>query len=196
MITASDILGVVLCGGKGARMDGADKGLVEFNSKPMASYGISALMSCAQTIINANRNHDIYKQLFNLPIIEDSNTNFDGPLAGMLAALEYAKLCDLQWVITVPCDAPYVDSSYVDCMINAANNNSAKIHMAYSDFHQPVFALLHIDIIDKIRLFLARKERKTLIFYQWFGFNKVNISNTNLFANINSYNDKIRNNNE
>lgn len=189
-MTPDDVLGVILCGGKGSRMGGVDKGLVDFNQRPMASYGIAALAACKHIVINANRNYDIYQTTFNVPVISDENHNYDGPLSGMLAALHYARSQGLTWVITVPCDAPFITSNYVETMVNAGKHSKKKILMACDEFRQPVFALLHVDIINELQAFLRGEQKKILIFYQHIGYDTVSFSDTDMFTNINSIEEK------
>src|SRR5581483_1360528 len=81
------VTGVVLAGGRGTRMGGADKGLVELHGRPLAAHALDRLRPQVDALlISANRNHDRYAAL-GAPVIADASSTFDGPLAGMLAAL-------------------------------------------------------------------------------------------------------------
>ncbi len=96
------ITGVVLAGGQGVRMQGADKGLVPFAGGPLAARALEALRpQVAQLLISANRNLDRYAAL-GVPVVPDTIPGFQGPLAGMLAGLRRAGT---EWVLFVPCDA-------------------------------------------------------------------------------------------
>lgn len=191
-IIYNNLLGVVLCGGKGRRMGGTDKGLIDFNGQPLASYAVNALQNCQQVIINANRNQATYGQLFKLPVISDADNHYGGPLAGMLAALQYACSKKLTWVITLPCDAPYICSDYVKILYQAAQKVEENILIAHSDRTQPVFALLHTDMLQPLQQFLQGNERKILCFYQKVGYCKVRFSETQWFSNINTQ-EQLRN---
>lgn len=97
------ITGVILAGGRGSRMGGQDKGLVPLLSKPLYQYILARLSpQVGQVIINANRNQARYRES-QLTVISDLNSDFSGPLAGMQAALHYAKT---EWLLFVPCDVP------------------------------------------------------------------------------------------
>lgn len=181
-----NLLGVVLCGGLATRMGGRDKGLVVFNHQPMAAYTIAAFRACQQTIINANRNHEIYQESFQLPVVSDANSQFDGPLAGMLAGLRYAQQQHVDWVLCAPCDAPLITASYVETMWQAAQQSSQKILMAADDFRQPVFALLHVSVMPALENFLQGSQKKILLFYQQMGYETVHFADSQLFVNINS----------
>lgn len=185
-----DLLGVVLCGGQGRRFGGADKGLITFNQRPMASYGIDALSDCQRIVINANRNQTTYQQRFGLPVISDADSDYSGPLSGMLAALKYAQSEGLTWVITVPCDAPYITNEYVQRLYQASQHRSEKILMADDGFRQPVFALLHVSITEKLQHFLRGEQKKILLFYQQIGVYSVKFNSSRLFTNINTDADK------
>ncbi len=196
------LLAMVLCGGRGSRMNGEDKGLVLFNQQPMASYPIKAFSGCGEIIINANRNQEQYSKHFRMTVLNDSNAaddknhkqdnpEFLGPLAGMLAGLQYARDNHYQWLITAPCDAPFITSDYVKKMQQAAKNSTSKIFMANDGFRQPVFSLLHTDIIEPLAQFLKSSDsKKILVFYQEIGYEFVYFSDTKLFTNINSPKEK------
>ena len=90
MIDESKILGVILAGGKGTRMGGEEKGLIRLNNKSLIEYSIERLKPQVNNlVINANNNLKKYSR-FNMPIVPDSLSGFLGPLAGVLAGLDYA----------------------------------------------------------------------------------------------------------
>lgn len=178
-------------------MKGADKGLVLFNQQPMASYAIAALNHCAEVIINANRHQEVYKKCFRMTVISDNRhpkakkPQFEGPLAGMLSALRYAQKKGYHWVITVPCDAPYITADYVTNMWRAQQQSQDKIFIAHDGFKQPVFSLLHTSITSELEGFLSHSEtKKILAFYQSIGYRSVQFSNTKAFTNINYLEEK------
>ena len=97
------ITGVILAGGLGTRMGGADKGLQLFKGQTLVSHIAQRLApQVDRLLINANRNTSQYADL-GYPLISDLITGFAGPLAGLQAALSVA---DTEWVVTVPCDSP------------------------------------------------------------------------------------------
>ena len=67
---------------------------------------LKASQQVTKLIINANIVEKKIQQ-YNLPIIKDSLSGFFGPLAGILAAMEYANKKKIKWLLTVPCDAPF-----------------------------------------------------------------------------------------
>lgn len=183
--TIKGLLGLVLCGGRATRMGGKDKGLIVFKNHPMAAYTVAALGDCQQVIINANRHQQIYAKQFQLPVVSDATATFDGPLAGMLAGLCYAKTHGFDWVICAACDAPFLNSDYVSTMWQAAQHSDAKILMAADKFSQPVFALLHVSLATALARFLQGEQKKILLFYQQIGYETVRFADSRLFVNIN-----------
>lgn len=85
------VLGGLLAGGMGRRMDGLDKGLVPLNGKPLAQHVIERLAPQVDALlVNANRSQDRY-QAFGYPVVADHFKGFQGPLAGMEALLRAAS---------------------------------------------------------------------------------------------------------
>ena len=83
----SQITAIILAGGQGKRMGGQDKGLINFEHKPLIQYVIEKILPQVEhIIINANRNISAYGA-FGYPVISDTMNNYQGPLAGFLAAM-------------------------------------------------------------------------------------------------------------
>ena len=86
-----DVTGVVLAGGRGKRMGGIDKGLVDLHGRPMVMHVIETLRpQVGRIIINANRNVDKYEAL-GYEVISDIVGDYFGPLAGMASAMQTAR---------------------------------------------------------------------------------------------------------
>lgn len=82
-------IGLILAGGRSTRMGGSDKGLMLYHDKPLIAHLIERLSpQVGQLLISANRNLEAYRR-FGYPVIEDTLTGFQGPLAGLLSALNY-----------------------------------------------------------------------------------------------------------
>ena len=108
------VTGVILAGGMGRRMGGADKGLVELNGRPMVSQVIARLgPQVAELLINANRNAEQYAS-FGYRVIADVVGGFAGPLAGLERGLSEARH-DL--VVTAPCDSPFLPHDLVSFVL-------------------------------------------------------------------------------
>src|SRR5215213_247088 len=124
MIQKDDVTGVILAGGRGSRMGGADKGLQNFRGMPMAMFTLMRLApQVGQVMINANRNLSAYES-FGVPVWPDVIPDYAGPLAGFLTGLEQ---CETSWLVTVPCDTPLFPTDLVERLVAAANAQDADI---------------------------------------------------------------------
>lgn len=104
-------LGVILSGGAGERVGGADKGLLAIHGEPVIKRIAAGLNpQCNQLVIVANRNQAAYQRF--APVIGDETPGHTGPLAGIAAALALAvaspgnSLAEYRWMLTVPVDCP------------------------------------------------------------------------------------------
>jgi molybdopterin-guanine dinucleotide biosynthesis protein A len=145
---------IILAGGKARRMQGQDKGLIEFNHKPLIHYAIFALKPQIKYIfISANRNIDVYKK-FNLPVISDTIGNYFGPLAGIASALQ---IITTDYLLVVPCDAPFMPNDLIDRLYKP----KYKLVMAHDGKQlQPLFMLIHKSLLSSILKYLQSGQRK------------------------------------
>jgi molybdenum cofactor guanylyltransferase len=183
------VTGVILAGGKATRMGGVDKGLVPINGRPMVAWVIDALRGqVSGVLINANRSHGRYRE-FGCPVIDDGDSDFRGPLAGMASAMRAAQT---PYIAVVPCDSPLIGNELVERLHAAAASSGSPIAAAHDgDRLQPVFALLACDLLDDLAGYLDDGERKIDRWYARHGYVKVDFSDVSeWFANINAPDDK------
>lgn len=159
----TDITGLVLAGGRGSRMGGADKGLQKFNGVPLALHTLLRLQPQVDAaLINANRNLAAYES-FGVPVWPDATADYAGPLAGFLTGLEQ---CETGWLATVPCDTPLFPQDLVARLADAARQQDAEIAMASAPEQdgqlrtQPVFCLLRRDLLESLVRFTQGGGRK------------------------------------
>ena len=152
------ITGVILAGGRGSRLGGRDKGLLEIAGRPLIEHLIGALMPQVDSLlISANRNLDRYAT-YGLPVIEDATDGYLGPLAGILSALRAAQS---PYILTVPCDSPLLPAEYATRMHAALTRQHASLCVAHDGMNmQPAFALLSRGLVESIDDYLASGERK------------------------------------
>lgn len=132
-----DIDGVILAGGRGLRMQGADKGLMHLHGRPLAAHVLEALQpQVASCVISANRNAQIYARL-GVPLVSDAWPDFRGPLAGIHAA---AQRSEQDWLIAAPCDMPGLADDLVRQLRDAARCADAGAAYAVID-GDPVYPL-------------------------------------------------------
>ena len=161
------VTGLVLAGGRGARMGGADKGLQNFKGLPLALYTLMRLQMqqgppLAEILINANRNLSAY-EAFGAPVWPDTLDGFAGPLAGFLTGLER---CETPLLLTVPCDTPLFPLDLLERLHNALLNEDADMAMAGACEEdgqlraQPVFCLMRVEVLESLVTFTHQGGRK------------------------------------
>lgn len=151
-----DCTGLVLAGGRGTRMGGADKGLIDWQGRPLAAHVVDRLrLQVSRVLISANRNHERYTAL-GAHVIADATRDFQGPLAGMLAGL---SRCESEWLVTVPCDLLHVPSDLVSELLRVARALRRPAAFAvFDDEPQYVCALLHHQLAYSLARSLMRDE--------------------------------------
>jgi molybdenum cofactor guanylyltransferase len=152
------ITAVILAGGRGMRMGGIDKGLVDYQGKAMVAQVLQRIRpQVAQVIINANRNLDIY-QHYGVTVVTDATDQFDGPLAGFQAGAAHAAT---DWILTVPCDSPLLPLDLVARMSQAVQVTNTLMAVARSaSGEHPVFCLFHYSLKADLAVFLSEGQRR------------------------------------
>lgn len=188
-VVRNQVTGIILAGGLARRMGGVDKGLVPINDRPMIAWVIDALrVQVADVIINANRNHDKYRE-FGCAVIDDGDREFRGPLAGFARGMQAAKT---PWIVVVPCDSPLICGDLVQRLHAALANNDSQIAVAHDGERlQPVFAMLHRDLFADLVGYLDGGGRKIDQWYERHGYATADFSDaSDTFSNINAPADK------
>ncbi|WP_290522247.1 molybdenum cofactor guanylyltransferase [Alcanivorax sp.] len=108
---------IILAGGKGTRMGGADKGLIAVNGKPLITQLLEHISPRpARIIISANRNQETYRHWAD-QVVQDRRADFPGPMAGLEAALSVAT----GQCVCLPCDLLQPPASLIrDLLSNAS----------------------------------------------------------------------------
>lgn len=179
------ITGLVLAGGLGRRMGGIDKGLVEFDGRPLVAHVIERLARQVDALlINANQNADRYGA-FGYPVVPDLVEGFAGPLAGLHAGL-VASTTPL--VVSVPCDSPFLPLDLVARLRSALDTAHARLAVAKTgDQAHPVFSLVRRDVVDDLTAFLDGGGRKVDAWYARLAVVEVSFDDeAAAFANINT----------
>jgi molybdenum cofactor guanylyltransferase len=180
-----DITAVILAGGRGQRMGGEDKGLIELNSKPLIQHVIEAIQPQVDAIlINANRNQTRY-EAFGYPVIADSLLNYQGPLAGFIAAMQTIGTEDM---LTLPCDGPMVPDDLVTRLEHARRAAGADIAVAHDGKRlQPVYALIPKRLAVSLQSYLDGGDRKIDLWYERHRVARADFSDIpHTFININT----------
>jgi molybdopterin-guanine dinucleotide biosynthesis protein A len=187
-IARTDITGIILAGGLGRRMSvdglGLDKGLQRFRGRPMAAHAIERLLpQVGLMAINANRNADQWAAL-GLPVFCDRIPDFAGPLAGLHAAMGFATT---PWLVTVPCDSPFLPVDLVLRLAQAAADKAAQVAVAHTgDQPHPVFALVQRSLEPDLAAFLASGRRRIDAWYAPLRVAEVDFVDDHAFVNLNT----------
>ena len=179
------IAGLILAGGRGTRMGGKDKGLVEFNGKPMVQHVLAALRpQVAYVLVNANRNEEAYRQT-GCRVVSDAVTGFAGPLAGISAGMHAVTRSH---VLVLPCDGPFVPAWLAQRLWAASAGKDDTIVAAHDGERlHPTFALLPVSVLDDLDAYLASGGHKIDTFYYRHTFAPVDFSDyPQAFLNINT----------
>jgi molybdopterin-guanine dinucleotide biosynthesis protein A len=179
------ISGVILAGGMGRRMGGADKGLIEFLGRPMIEHVAERLRpQVGEILINANRELAHYASL-GYPVIEDEIGGFAGPLAGLHKAMLVAAH---PYVLTVPCDSPLLPHNLAERLMNGLMERDADLAVAKTGVQShPVFCLCRTALLPNLEAFLKDGGRKIDAWYSTLEVAEVQFSdNAKAFANVNT----------
>ena len=172
-ILQSEISSVILAGGQGLRMDGVDKGLIEFRGLPLVAHVASVIESKVDKIyISANRSFDSYASYGE--VISDDLLGFQGPLAGISKAL---KVCSTKYLLVLPCDSPLVDSELIDDLIIRMKQKDADICVAHDgSIMHATFALMKSNLGKSLEHFLNDGGRKMALWYRQQNLERVDVS--------------------
>jgi molybdopterin-guanine dinucleotide biosynthesis protein A len=185
MNSQTKVAGVILAGGRARRMNNQDKGLVNFKGRPMVSYAIAALAPVVDCLlINANRNIDQYRQ-FGWPVISDRTDSFDGPLAGILTAMDHA---DADVLVVIPCDSPLIKTEHLQKLLLTRAENNADVAVAFDGVRlHPVFLAIKTSLQASLQDYLADGQRKVAVWLDRQNLVKVDFSNEpEIFCNVNT----------
>ena len=175
--------GVILCGGLGRRLEGRDKGLVPFRGRPLVEHALERLAGqVGSVVINANRNAEIYRG-YGWPVVGDGNDAFNGPLSGVLSAMD---VCETAYLVCVPCDAPFLSEQLVE-RFDSIRSQSPDVVCAHDGSRlQPTFAMVAKRCAPQLETYLQQGGRKIDTFYNQLAFHTVDFSDQpESFANLN-----------
>ena len=108
-------LGVILAGGLARRMGGGDKPMRTVAGRPILDHVVERIApQCDGLVLNANGDPARFAA-WGLPVVADTVEDYPGPLAGILAALEWAAehRPDIEWVASAPGDCPFLPRDLV-----------------------------------------------------------------------------------
>lgn len=181
---------VILAGGKATRMGGGDKPLREIGGRTILARVIDRL-SASQVAMAINANSDPSRfEGFGLPVLPDAMADYPGPLAGILAGLDWAaSIQGVEDVLSVPGDCPFIPHDLAERLHAARRSADTPMACAASGgWTHPVIGLWPVSIREALREALAAGERKIDRFTGRLGCASAEwpIANYDPFFNVNT----------
>ena len=153
---------LVLAGGQGTRLGGADKPLRDLCGRPLLAHVLARLhQSSTAILLSVNADQDRYRS-FGAILLPDTTVGSPGPLAGILAGLEwlagYRPDADL---LVVPADTPFLPNDLFSCLLGARTSHDAELSCAASGGRlHPAVGLWRTSHVGAVRHALASGEHR------------------------------------
>lgn len=156
MIPPPPTFGLVLAGGLARRMGGGDKARIKIAGITILDRVLATLSGqCVGMAINANGDPERFADT-GLEVVQDSVPDFAGPLAGILAGLDWlAKLNNgIEWMVSVPGDCPFLPDDLVERLHQARREMGAGVPLACArsgEWRHPVVGLWPLALRENLR---------------------------------------------
>ena len=158
-------IGLVLAGGLARRMGGGDKALIDIGGITILDRVLARLRpQCTGIVLNANGDPSRFSR-FGLPVIADDIPGFAGPLAGILAGLDWAAKNSpgTDWVVSVPGDCPFLPRDLVVRLHQARLESGSALACARSgDWRHPVVGLWPVTLRADLRRALVEEDLRKI----------------------------------
>lgn len=191
-------LGVILAGGQATRMGGGDKGLLPLGQSTLLARVIARLEpQVAGVALNVNGDAARF-DAFGLPVIADSIADFAGPLAGVLAGLDWAAAQGADSIVTAAADTPFFPCDLVPRLQWTGEGMTHPLVLAATPdpergrARHPTFGLWPVALRDDLRAALADGVRKVVIWTDRHGGRLALFPDEAAFFNVNTPGDLAR----
>ena len=158
-------LGLVLAGGLARRMGGGDKALLTVGDETILARALKRLSpQCARMMLNANGDPARFA-FTGLPVVADDVAGFAGPLAGILAGLDWAATHapELEWAVSVPGDCPFLPHDLVARLHAVREAEGAALACARSGaWRHPVVGLWRVALRHDLRHALVDEDLRKI----------------------------------
>ena len=190
-------MGLILAGGKSRRMKGLEKSFVKLSGISLLERVVDRLASQVDQIV-LNANGDVSRfHSFGLPVVSDENHGYLGPLAGILAGMEYAQRSNCEWIVSVAVDTPFFPKDLVEVLFESIDTSMISLAAINNDtsevIRQPTFGLWSVSLAQDLRSALSKGVRKIVSWTDQYESKRAVFGQTpiNPFFNINTPDDLI-----
>jgi molybdopterin-guanine dinucleotide biosynthesis protein A len=176
-------LGLVLAGGRSRRF-GREKAMAELDGRPMIAAVADRLMrGCAAVAVNAppGSGAAAWAAAHGFALAPDREGDPDGPLSGVRAGLAWARGQGGQWLVTAPCDTPFLPQDYVARLASGGAPAVAET----AEGGQWLCALWPVAALEPLERWLASGHGKVEAFLDACGAARVRFDDASAFANVN-----------
>ena len=191
-------LGVILAGGLATRMGGGDKCLLDLGGQSILRHVIDRLSPQVDGMaINANGDAARFAD-YGLPVLPDSIDGFAGPLAGVLAGMDWAAEQGAEVIATAAGDTPFFPADLVARMQAQMAAENTPLAMAMTPdterkfARHPTFGLWSVTLREDLREALTEGTRKVIAWTEPHGCAKVMFDGDDPFFNVNTPDDMRR----
>lgn len=145
---------LLLAGGRGQRVGGRDKGLLDWQGRPLIAWLHEIVRPLTDDLlISCNRNAERYAGYADR-LVGDGNQDYAGPLAGIRAGLAAARH---EQLLVLPCDAPKIDSALLEALL--AQAGSQPVAVRRGGYWEPLFSLWPVALRDTLETAWLAGER-------------------------------------
>src|SRR6202040_3202041 len=152
-MTAGKPLGLVLAGGLARRMGGGDKARIRIGVATILERVLARLTpQCTRVVLNANGDPARFADT-GLPVVADSVPDYAGPLAGILAGLDWAaqNAPAIEWLVSVPGDCPFLPKDLVTRLHHGRVKSNVPLACARSgEWRHPVVGLWPVGLREDL----------------------------------------------
>lgn len=191
-------LGVILAGGQATRMGGGDKGLLALGGQTLLARVLDRLApQVADVALNANGDAARFAA-FDLPVLPDSIDGFVGPLAGVLAGLDWAAAQGAETIVTAAADTPFFPPDLVPQLLLASEGMAHPLALAATPDPQrgnarhPTFGVWPVALRDDLRTALKGGLRKVVLWTDQHEGRMAMFPDEGAFFNVNTPADLAR----
>ena len=191
----SNILGVVLAGGKSQRF-GEDKCQVKLGDKLLIDYILSEIIDEFKEVLLISNNKIKYNNSNKISLVEDTKRGL-GPLGGILTAMKWIRQNNknYKWISTFPSDTPFFKKKILNNFLEEIKDYEGKLFFINSNnTRHNIFGLWSIDLLERLEKDLDNGERKVEMWANKIGVKSINMKfeNKDPFFNINTKEDLVK----